>query len=128
VPARIVVIHDDPEFLDALAEKLGPGVAWFTDPIRALTALESAKTVAFLVTRLQFSDRQPVGLSLARLARMARPDVRVVFTGMPGHEQYARGLGEFVPEPVKATHVGMVVEWLAKEPDVTPLGRPERKS
>jgi hypothetical protein len=37
VPAWIVVIHDDPEFLDALAEKLGPDVAWFTEPIPILS-------------------------------------------------------------------------------------------
>ena len=122
MPARIFVVHDDPEFTDALVEGLGPDVIWFTDPIKALAALETAKTVSFLVTRLQFSDRQPVGLSLARLARMDRPDVRVVFTGAPGQEEFARGLGEFIPEPVTATYVGMVIEWLA----VTPTARPEQ--
>jgi hypothetical protein len=120
MPARIVVVHDDPEFNAALVEKLGKDVAWFTDPVKALTALESARTVAFLITRLQFTDSQPVGLSLARLARAARPDVRVVFTGRPQHRDYARGLGEFLAEPVNATHVGMVIEWLSlpqPEPD-----------
>jgi CheY-like chemotaxis protein len=112
MPARIVVVHDDPEFTDALVEKLGKDVVWFTDPVKALMALESARTVAFLITRLQFTDSQPVGLSLARLARAARPDVRVVFTGLSQHRDYARELGEFLAEPVNATHVGMVVEWL----------------
>jgi hypothetical protein len=88
-----------------------------SDPVRALTALERAKTIAFLVTRLQSTDRQPVGLSLARLARTARPDVRVVFTGMRGHEEYARGLGEFIPEQVEAAHVGIVIEWLTEGRD-----------
>src|ERR1700729_3702285 len=109
MPARFVVVHDDPEFTDALVEKLGKDVAWFTDPVKALIALESASTVEFLITRLQFTDSQPVGLSLARLARAARPDVRVVFTGLPRHRRFARGLGEFIPEPVEAAHVGMVV-------------------
>jgi hypothetical protein len=113
MPARYVVVHDDPEFTAALADKLGRNVAWFSDPVKALTALESARTVAFLITRLQFADAQPVGLSLARLARAARPDVRVVFTGLPDHRDYARGLGEFIAEPVNATHVGMVIEWLS---------------
>jgi hypothetical protein len=114
MPARIVVVHDDPEFTDALVEKLGKDVAWFTDPVRALMALESVRTVEFLITRLQFTDSQPVGLSLARLAKTARPDVRVVFTGVPQHKDYAHGLGEFIAEPVNATHVGMVVEWLSQ--------------
>ena len=120
MPARFVVVHDDPVFTDALVEKLGKDVAWFTDPVRALSALESARTVEFLITRLQFTDAQPVGLSLARLARAARPEVRVVFTGQTRHRDYARGLGEFIAEPVNATHVGMVIEWLSspkQEPD-----------
>jgi DNA-binding NtrC family response regulator len=116
MPARVVVVHDDPEFIDSLAEKLGPGVAWFTDPVRALTALESARTVEFLVTCLAFADRQPVGLSLARAVRAARPDVRIIFTGHPEHREYARGLGEFIEQPVKAEHVAMVIEWLTDKP------------
>jgi ActR/RegA family two-component response regulator len=117
MPARFVVVHDDAEFTHTLVTRLGPETARYTDPVKALKALETAKTVAFLVTRLQFGDRQPLGLSLARLARAARPDVRVIFTGAPEHRNYARGLGEFVPEPVNATHVGMVIEWLSEVGD-----------
>jgi ActR/RegA family two-component response regulator len=113
MPARFVVVHDDPTFTDALVEKLGRDVVWFSDPMRALAALESARTVEFLITRMQFTDNQPVGLSLARLARAARPEVRVVFTGLLRYRDYARGLGEFIAEPVNATHVGMVIEWLS---------------
>jgi len=114
MPARFVVVHDDPEFTDALAGKLGKDVAWFTDPVKALAALGSARTVAYLITRLQFADAQPVGLSLARLARAARPDVRVVFTGAPRYKDLACELGEFIVEPVDAAHVGMVIEWLSQ--------------
>jgi ActR/RegA family two-component response regulator len=113
MPARCVVVHDDLKFTDALVAKLGKDVAWFTDPVKALTALGSARTVTYLITRLQFADAQPVGLSLARLARAARPDVRVVFTGLPQFRDCARGLGEFIAEPVNAIHVGMVIEWLS---------------
>jgi hypothetical protein len=114
MPARIVVVHDDASFTAAVLEKLGPNVAWFTDPTVALTALETARKITFLITRLQFADGQPIGLSLARLARAAKPDVRVVFTGKPQHRGFARGLGEFIPEPVEATHLAMVIEWLAE--------------
>ncbi len=116
MPARFVLVHDDPEFAAALVLRLGKDVAFFPDPVKALAALESARTVAFLITRLQFADNQPVGLSLARLARAARPDVRVVFTGALRLRDYARGLGEFIAEPVNATHVGMVIEWLTSSP------------
>jgi hypothetical protein len=116
MPARVVVVHDDPEFTEALKGKLGPNVAWFADPTIALRALQAARKVTFLITRLQFADRQPIGLSLARLARAARPDVRVVFTGMPHHQSFARGLGEFFSEPVEAVHIAMVIEWLTEDP------------
>src|SRR3954447_414213 len=113
MPARFVIVHDDAEFTDALVEKLGKNVARFTDPVRALTALGSARTIAYLVTRLQFTDTQPVGLSLARLARAARPNVRVVFTGLPQYRDFAQDLGEFIAEPVSAADVGMVIELLS---------------
>jgi hypothetical protein len=112
MPARIVVVHDDPEFTAALVEKLGPDVAWFTDPVRALIALESVRTIAFLITRLQFTDSQPVGLSLARLAKAGRPDVRVMFIGAPRYRDDVRELGEFIAEPVSAANVGTIIDWL----------------
>ena len=73
MPARIVVVHDDPEFTQALAERLGPDVAVFDEPIQALDLLKRARTVDFLITRLAFGNKQPVGLSLARVTRSARP-------------------------------------------------------
>jgi DNA-binding response OmpR family regulator len=114
MPARIVLVHDDLAFSNALRERLSPNVDWYADPTIALTALEAAKTLTFLVTRLQFGDRQPIGLSLARLARTARPDVRVIFTGLTEHKDLALGLGEFIPEPVQAPHVAMLIEWLTE--------------
>jgi ActR/RegA family two-component response regulator len=114
MPARFVLVHDDPVFTNALMKKLGSDLAWFDDPMQALKALESAKSIQFLVTRLQFTDRQPLGLSLARLARTARPDVRVILTGDSTHRDFARGLGEFIPEPVDAVHIGMIIEWMTE--------------
>lgn len=122
MPASVVVVHDDTVFSGALAEKLAPDVAWFADPIKALAALRAAKTIMFLITRVQFGNQQPLGLSLARMTRAARPDVRVIFTGKPEHVAYARGLGEFIHEPADATHVAMIVEWLRELSDETALG------
>ena len=116
MPSRIVVVHDDLVFADALAERLAPDVARFADPVAALTALKSAKNIMFLITRLQFNDRQPLGLSLARMARANRPGVRVIFTGLAEHKDFARGVGEFLVEPVLAEHVAVIVEWM-EEPD-----------
>ena len=119
MPARVVVVHDDVKFTSALVERFGPDVAVFRDPVKALTALKAAKSISFLVARMQFDDLQPVGLSLARMARAARPNVRVVFTGRPAHRAYARGLGEFLTEPVEAGPISLIVEWM-EEPDEEP--------
>jgi CelD/BcsL family acetyltransferase involved in cellulose biosynthesis len=121
MPARVVVVHDDTVFTDALAEKLAPDVTSFADPIKALAALRGAKTIMFLITRVQFRNQQPLGLSLARLTRAARPDVRVIFTGRPEHMAYTRGLGEFIREPADVAHVAMIVEWLRELPDEAAL-------
>jgi hypothetical protein len=120
MPARIVLVHDDAEFANALAASLGPDLEWFKDPIRGLALLESARTIEFLITRLVFANRQPLGLSLARVTRSARPGVRIIFTGHLRHRNVARGLGEFLEEPVTATQIGMIVEWLRSESDLEP--------
>jgi CheY-like chemotaxis protein len=117
MPARIVIVHDDPAFTGLLADRLGglADTAWFVDPINALVILQHARTVEFLICRLQFADRQPIGLSLARVLRKVRPDVRVIFTGEMEYRHHTRGLGEFIPEPVAPAYVAMIVEWLADE-------------
>jgi hypothetical protein len=115
MPARIVIVHDDPAFTGPLLESLLPDAVLLVDPVKALAALENAETIEFLICRLQFEDLQPLGLSLARIVRDARPDVRIIFTGSPAHRHLARGLGEFVPEPVAPGYVRMMVEWMATE-------------
>ena len=116
MPARIVLVHDDTEFAGALSERLGSDLAWFDDPVRGLALLESARTIEFLITRLVFASRQPLGLSLARVTRAARPGVRIIFTGPARYRNIARGLGEFLQEPVTPTQLGMVIEWLRADP------------
>jgi hypothetical protein len=83
MPARFVVVHDDTGFTNALIKRLGADLVWFDYSSRALEALESARSIRFLITRVLFDDRRPLGLSLAQLARVARSDVRVIF--FPDH-------------------------------------------
>jgi len=90
MPFRVVVFHDGPDLLPVLARRLGPAIGIFTDPLKALSALESAEDSAILITRVQFRRFHPVGLALARLARATRPEVRVVLTGTPGDRNSSR--------------------------------------
>jgi hypothetical protein len=57
MPAPIVLVHDDVEFANTLTKRFAPGTRWYQDPVQALAALEKARTLTFLITRVQFSDR-----------------------------------------------------------------------
>ena len=74
MPARVVVVHDDPTFADPLAALLraGQDVALFTDPMAALNALDTARTIEVLVTRVRFAPGQPNGVALARMDQASR--------------------------------------------------------
>jgi DNA-binding NtrC family response regulator len=117
MPARIVVAHDEREFLEPLTTALkqaGHDVAAFTDSMDALKALETAQKVELLITRVQFSANQPNGLALARMARVKRPGIQVIFTARPEFAEYAEGLGVFMPRPVSVPNVLGCVERILK--------------
>jgi|tagenome__1003787_1003787.scaffolds.fasta_scaffold20544131_1 DNA-binding NtrC family response regulator len=117
MPARIVVAHDELEFLEPLTTALkqtGHDVAAFTDSMDALKALETAQTIEVLITRVQFSANQPNGLSLARMALVKRPGIQVIFTARP---EFAEGLGVFMPMPVSVPDIVDCVERLPLKSD-----------
>jgi DNA-binding response OmpR family regulator len=86
MPARIVIVHDEPDFADPLTATLrseGHDVATFTDPTIGLDALDAARRVELLITCVNFPPGKPNGVSLARMARYRRPDIRVCLRGFP---------------------------------------------
>ena len=108
MPARIVVVHDDGAFLGLLSADLmaaGYEVAAFDDSLAAWDALEAAKKVELLITRIQFPTGKPHGVALARRALSIRPTVRILFTAMPDMQSYADDLGVFLAMPVSPTEV-----------------------
>ena len=117
MPARIVIIHDDPDFADPLTAALtlaGHDVATFTDPMAGWDALDAAYRVEVLITRVTFAPGKPNGISLARMARSKRPGIRVLFTALPEFAEHANGLGAFMPMPVNVPEmvhaVGLLLE------------------
>jgi DNA-binding NtrC family response regulator len=112
MPARVVVVHDEPEFADQLVGALrlaGHDVAAFIDPMVALDVLEAASVIKVLITRVEFPPGKPNGVALARMTRIKRPDVRVVFTADPEFAAQADGLGVFVPAPINIVDVVGIV-------------------
>ena len=116
MPARVVVVHDNPDFIDPVVAGLrgvGLDVVTFTDTMSALNALEHAQRVELMITRVQFSKGQPSGVALARMAWMKRSGIKVLFVALPEMQMHTEGLGEFMAAPVAtADVVAKVVEML----------------
>jgi DNA-binding NtrC family response regulator len=108
MPARIVIVHDEQQFADSLTAALtsaGYDVAPFMDPVAALNALDEARRVEVLVTRIEFHPGQPHGVSLARMARHKRPGIHTVFIGPSALAEHTAELGEFIPTPASIRDV-----------------------
>lgn len=108
MPARVVVVHDEPEFVGEVATALrlaGHEVATFPDPLAAWDALEATRETEVLVTRVEFQPGKSNGVALARMARANRPEIRVLFTALPEYASHTEGLGTLMPMPVRVPDV-----------------------
>jgi DNA-binding NtrC family response regulator len=116
--ARIFIVHDDSAFskdVRSALEATGHTVAAFDDPMVALDALEERR-IELLITRVNFGPGKLNGIALARMLRLKRPDVRVIFTAVPEHGHHAWGLGEFLAAPIRVDDVVEMTERLLRSP------------
>jgi DNA-binding NtrC family response regulator len=103
MPARIVLVHDEPEFAEPVLVTLreaGYDIVAFSDSMSGIDALEHPKHIELLITRVRFPSGTPNGAALARMARLKRPDIKVLFAAFPEVQVYTEGLGEFLPRPL----------------------------
>lgn len=118
MPARIIIVHDDPEFLAgacrALKDDGHDSVIGFSDSMAALSALRAAKTVDVLITGTEFPPGKPNGISLALLTKRLRPAVKILFVAPPEHQEHADGLGEFLPSPISIPYLTTIVRGLSR--------------
>ena len=101
--AQIVLVHDEPEFVEAtLAALRGAGydAIAIMDSMSGIDALEHAEHIELLITRVRFPSGTPNGAALARMARLKRPGIKVLFAAFPEVQVYTEGLGEFLPRPL----------------------------
>ena len=71
MPARIVVVHDEPHFREFVVTALleaGYDTKAFTGSMAAIEALEAAQRIELLITRVRFPEGTPHGVSLASMA------------------------------------------------------------
>ena len=112
MPGQIVLVHNRAAFGNEAASALreaGYAVAAFTDPMRALDALDGGETTELLITRVNYPKGKPNGVALALMARNRCPDMRVLFTARADMQRHAEGIGEFLPTPVAVSELVAVV-------------------
>jgi hypothetical protein len=57
----------------------------------AIEALEAAQLIEVLITRVIFPEGQPNGVSLALMARVKKPGVKVLFAALPETQKHTEG-------------------------------------
>ena len=118
MPARIMIVHDEPDFVGDVASILKSGeddVATYANPAAALDALESAERIELLVSCVDFGPGKLNGVALARMARSRRPEIDVLLIGPLELAQDAGGLGHFLREPVSPWELMTTIERLLLE-------------
>jgi hypothetical protein len=90
----------------------GHTVIGFADPLAAWDALDTSRGVEVLITRIYFAPGKSNGVSLARMARLKRPGIQVLFVARPENAHHAEGIGTFLPLPAAVAEVIEVVERL----------------
>jgi CheY-like chemotaxis protein len=104
----MLVVLDEPGFAERTAALLldrGYEAMALVDPMVALEALEDAERIELLITSMDHGDGKPNGIALARMARLRKPHIKVLFVAAPGMERYTAGLGELLPWPICVSDV-----------------------
>lgn len=117
MPARIVVVHDAQDFVEAVVGGLreaGIDAIGCNTSMTALTLLEQAQRIELLVTRVDFPE-PPHGVSLALMVQDRRPGTRVLFTAPERFRADTDGIGAFLPLPVTPEQVAAAARRLLDE-------------
>ncbi len=122
MPAQVVLVHNVTKFAFEAAAAIrdaGYGVAVFTDPVKALDALDRAQTIEVLITRVNFPPGKPNGVSLALMTRYRRPNVRVIFTARAEMARHTQDIGELLAAPISIPDLVEAVRRLLPLPALT---------
>jgi DNA-binding NtrC family response regulator len=106
--ARIVVVHDDPDFCTSITVALkaaGYEVAAYPDPLAALDLVYSARPIELILTRVSFASGKGNWVALALSARHKRPGIKILFVALPAFAEYVAGVGEFMAAPAEIEDV-----------------------
>jgi DNA-binding NtrC family response regulator len=119
MPANVIIVHDDPIFITAVAIELrlaNHHVLTLGDPLEALPVLETEQPFDVLITRVRFAPGRSNGIALAQMTRVKRPEIKVLFTVAPENIEYTEGLGEFLASPIDIRELAAMVNQLSRLP------------
>jgi CheY-like chemotaxis protein len=102
VLASIVLADGNLESLNEAACALtgaGYQVVALGNPIAAIEVIEGLPSVELLITQVDFGPNRPHGISIARMAMIRRPNIKVLFIARPEHIRAARAAGDVIAMP-----------------------------
>jgi DNA-binding NtrC family response regulator len=102
MPAPVLVVHDELTVRELALTALGSAgheTVGLEDPMIALDTIEAAALAPVLITSVTFPAGKPNGISLGRMAKLKRPDIKAVFVGALEHQSLTEGLGDFLVMP-----------------------------
>jgi hypothetical protein len=98
-----MLVHDDPDFVDAAAAALigaDHEVRIYSTALAALIDLEKPPQADLLITRIRFGPGNSNGVALAFAARRRFPGIKILFTASPEFRAETADLGVFLATPV----------------------------
>jgi DNA-binding response OmpR family regulator len=112
MPSQIVLVHDDETFRVSVTKALeaeGYAVTCYPDALAAADALSAVKLVELLITRARFRPGRSNGASLARMLKVKKLGLRVIFVADVENQEHVAGLGIFMPAPVAISELVKIV-------------------
>ncbi len=103
MPAPVLVVHQQAEICSQMLGALraaGCEAAGFHNPMTALNAIESGSRARVLVTQVDFGAGTLNGDALARMLRLKRPKITMVYVDRAENQRYITVGGPFLPHPV----------------------------
>ncbi|HVY17155.1 MAG TPA: hypothetical protein VHB27_18170 [Rhodopila sp.] len=103
MPARIVLVHDDSAFRAAAADALTrftSDIRQYTDALDAMAALDEARKIELLITKIEFDRERSNGAALVQMARSRKRGVSAILIGHPKLHPLVQDLGRCLPAEV----------------------------
>ena len=120
MPAPVLVLHDEDDTREralAALRAAGHEVLGFSDPTTALDAIDGSSRVRVVVTRIDFGEGKLNGVAFARMLKVKRLGVKMIFVARLENLAYAGDLGERLPTPLDTQALVEAVTRLLSQPD-----------